>query len=165
MSNKIYEASTIKQEINFETGEIKSIEQERYIVKKIDQSEFVLVYLHDIIKILSIADINFTDIKVLAQIWELAQFNTGEVYLIKLKKEAIATKLNLTISAIEKSVIRLSKNKLIIKQGDGRNAIYIINPSYFWKGTEISRQKSLKLIIKYEIQEQEQQVNLFNENE
>lgn len=154
MSRTVYSERTIRQEIDFQSGEINSETQERIIVKKVAQSEFVRVYVSDLMNVLNFADLTITDVKVLGCVWEIARFDTGEVILVKPKKESIAETVGCTLGAVEKAIQRLHRAQLILREGEGRHGIYRINPKYFWKGSEESRQKSMKLTIKYQFNDE-----------
>ena len=167
-TRKVYEKETTHQEFDFSTGEMIHESKTKEIVKYVkDKPHFILVYLEDLSGLLKLD--NLSDIKVLACIWEMSGIETGEVFLIKSRKEQIAEKTQLTYRVVEVSISRLAKKGLIIKGDEGRSGLYYINPNYFWKGQEISRKDkkhelNIKISYKFE-SENDNVIDLYPSNE
>jgi predicted transcriptional regulator len=159
MSNRIvHTKEEVIKHIDFSSGELKEESSIKEITRYVDTpSHFILVYLEDLSGLLRLD--NLSDVKVLACVWEMSEMGTGEVILVKSKKEKIAQKTGLSYRVVEVCISRLAKKELIIKADEGRSGLYIINPKWFWKGKEISRKetkKQLQLLLTYQIGDDEE---------
>ena len=80
MGKKLYESHEI---IINEDGEV--LEQKTQILKKVKSQDFIQVYLSDISGLLKID--NGTQLKILTKMWEMAQFDTNQIVLVKAVKQ------------------------------------------------------------------------------
>lgn len=117
-----------------ENGTIKSVTERNFTKKVLRDDDFIKVYLKDISGIIKLN--NSVDFRVLLALWEISEYNTNEVILIKSKKAEIAKKLNVKLQTINDSLSRLKKKEIIISK---ERSVYILNPLYFFKGDEMQR--------------------------
>lgn len=73
---------------------------------------------------------------VLFKLVEWSENNTMKIILNKSIYEQLASDLNRTYKTIKSTIKDLIKDELIVQYKND----YIINPQYFWKGNDISRQ-------------------------
>ena len=144
-TTKIYEE--ISKVVNHETG---LVTEEKVVFKRqVEKERFMLVYLESISGILEInSPIEF---KVLLALWEMSEFETNRVILVKPIKQDIAVKLKYGFKTVENAISRLSKKGLLVKKGAG---IYFLNPKYFFKGSEIARANAIKIIFDFSLTEE-----------
>lgn len=140
--SKIYEEVT--QVLDNTTGEV--LEERKMYKRQVEKEKFMLVYLESISGILRIS--SPIEYKVLLALWEMSEFETNRVILVKPIKESIAEKLNYGFKTVENAISRLAKKELLIKKGAG---IYFLNPKYFFKGSEIARSNAIKVIFEFSL--------------
>jgi DNA-binding transcriptional ArsR family regulator len=129
------------------TGELLTVSK-TFAVKAEKSEEFFFTFLSalNVISGLSSA----SDIKILAILCSIAEYNTGKAILTADKRADMAKNIGVSSQAITNSISRLKKAGLIC----GARGIYEINPQYFWKGTTNEREKLLKseglnIVIKF----------------
>jgi len=141
-TTKFYEE--VEQVVDHKTGEIT--EEKRVYKRQIEKEKFMMVYLESISGILKIN--SPIEYKVLLALWEMSEFETNRVILVKPIKEALAAKLKYGFKTVENSISRLAKKDLLVKKGAG---IYFLNPKYFFKGSEIARSNAIKIIFDFSL--------------
>lgn len=141
-ATKFYEQ--VEQVVDHETGEIT--EEKRVYKRQIEKEKFMMVYLESVSGILKIN--NPIEYKVLLTLWEMSEFETNRIILVKPIKEGIANKLKYAFKTVENAISRLAKKDLLVKKGAG---IYFLNPKYFFKGSEIARSNAIKVIFDFSL--------------
>ena len=141
-ATKFYEE--VEQIVDHKTGEIT--EEKRVYKRQVEKEKFMMVYLESLSGILRIN--SPIEYKVLLALWEMSEFETNRVILVKPIKESLARKLNYGFKTVENSISRLAKKDLLVKKGAG---IYFLNPKYFFKGSEIARSNAIKVIFDFSI--------------
>lgn len=137
---------TFEQIIDKESGE--EITSRRVIKQTIAREKFMAIYLQDASGYLEIeSTVHF---KVLFALWQLAEFDTNELILIKSKKEEIAAKLEYAYKTVDNAITQLAKKQIIIRKN---TSVYYLNPKFFWKGSEIARSKALEVVLQYNIED------------
>lgn len=120
--------------------------------KKVHKDKFAMMYLEDLSGIL---DLNTKgEYKVLISLVQRAGYNTNEVRIHKDVKTEISEEIGLKFSSVNRAVVSLTKKGLIIRkifQGKAIRGIYILNPKYFFKGSDIERFNVLQTVIEYQI--------------
>ena len=145
-TEKIFEK--VEHVTDMQTGQI--VEERRIFTKKVDKEKFMMVYLESMGSILKIN--SPIEYKVLLTLWEMSEFETNRIILVKDIKKEIAERLGYVFKTVENAVSRLSKKNLLIKKG---TAIYYLNPKYFFKGSEIARSNAFKVIFNFDINKEE----------
>jgi len=138
----------VEETIDKNTGEV-SVIKKTFSVKTNNTEEFYITFLSGINALCGLS--RNSDIKVLAMLCSIAEYNTGRVKVTSKTRKDIMDKLSMKSSqAFSNSINRLKKGSLI----NGERGEYEINPEYFWKGTTDERNKLLKekkidLLIKF----------------
>ena len=159
---KIYEE--INNITDIDTGEVKVIENR--IVRKVNQDEFVQIYLDDLSGLLSISTGN--ESKLLSILWKKSEWNTenssmgNKVVIVKPFKDEWAKELGIGLQAINNIISGLVKKNLLIKKD---RSVYYLNPKYFFKGFSKDRVKAIKTVLSYTFSENPNQQELFDEQD
>lgn len=141
-TTKIYEQ--VEQVVDFKTGEVT--EQKKVYKRQVEKERFMMVYLESMSGILKIN--SPIEYKVLLTLWEMSEFETNRIILVKPIKESIANKLGYAFKTVENAISRLSGKDLLVKKGAG---IYFLNPKFFFKGSEIARSNAIKVIFDFSL--------------
>jgi len=134
---------TLEKEITVQdsNGNIKSKTVE--FNRLVENDKFVQAYVEGIKGLLDLD--NKTDIRVLIALWDVAQWNTNKLYLIKSVKEDIAQKLGYSNSAIiDNSLGRLLKKGILVRE---KRSTYYIDPNLFFRGTKSNRRLAVKVVF------------------
>lgn len=146
---KIYQEQ--KTYLDSETGEVVSLESR--IVRTIKPDDFMQIYLSDLSGLLSLE--SAAEYKILIAIWQKVNFNAensssgNEIILIKSVKETIAKEAGISYSRLNNLLPLLVQKELLIKKD---RSIYILNPTYFFKGYVKDRFNVIKTIFEYHIE-------------
>jgi len=143
--NVIYEEH--QKTWNEETGEILEVESK--IVKKVSAESFMQVFLNDRSILYDIE--NKSQLRVLVELWQLSQFDTNQVVLVKAIKQIIADKVGCTLQTVDNHISKLLKKGLLIRK---ETSLYFLNPKYFFKGYAENRPKVIKAMVEYHIEEE-----------
>lgn len=130
--------------IDGETGELQK--QVRRYSKSIQKDRFMMVFLEDMTGMLSLD--SAIEIRVLAQLWKRSEFDTNRIYIVKSVKAEIAEELNYKFASVQNTVSKLTKKNLLIREAQ---STYYLNPTYFFKGSDIARASSIDLHISYQL--------------
>ena len=133
-----------KTSVDSVTGEVISAEE--YSSVKVPQTpDFVMAFTRDIG---FVANISGGASKLLFGILsEISRSNT--IVLVKEIKERIAKKVGLNPNSINPLITNLVKNKVLLREGNERSSIYLINPYFFGKGKWININK-LRVSVEYD---------------
>jgi len=145
MAKKIYE------EINTvitEDGEI--LQTTSKIVRKTKSDDFMQVYLNDMSGLMRIR--NKSELRILVKLWEIAKFDTNQVILVKAVKSEIAKSLKLAYKTVDNTISKLHKDGILLRKD---TSMYFLNPKYFFKGYQENRPRVLKMILEYQIDQEE----------
>jgi len=154
----------VYQEINnvtdMDTGEVKVIENT--IVRRVNQDQFVQIYLEDLSGLLSISTGN--ESKLLAIIWKHCEWNAensgigNKIVIVKPFKDEWAKELEIGTQAVNNIISGLVKKNLLIKKD---RSVYYLNPKYFFKGFSKDRIKAIRTVLNYTFTENPEQQELF----
>lgn len=130
---------------NPETGEIET--ESMVHVKHVKVEEFIQVYVKDIAALVSPSMGAGNKWRVMIVLWQRANRETNEVYLLLDDKEQIKEQLGLTsVNYLNKLISELKRDRMILRLSNGK---YMLNPATFFKGNSIQRQKVLTRSQKY----------------
>lgn len=131
--------------IDSDTGEVMDEKTVHYIIE--NEKEFFLTYC----KVLGLLkNMKLGEIKTMAWIVSHTTFNDNTVVLTGGIKRIIASDMGISVSVINNSLAPLVEKGILYRNSDAkdrRDAIYYINPEYYWKGTQENRQKMLRLVL------------------
>ena len=90
-----------------------------------------------------------TELLLLSRMNHLSEMNTNKVFLVKERRDAIASEIGVGYQAISNAVRTLLSKDILIKES---NNTFRINPHYYWKGALKERKNAInKLNIEFEI--------------
>ena len=128
--------------VNPETGQEEVIRQE--FIRVVEQDQFIQAYIDGIKGILNLD--RKTDIRVLVALWEMAQWNTNQLILVKPVKRNIAERLGYKSEQIITNSIRnLTKKGILVSE---ERSVYYIDPELFFKGTRENRKKMIEIVYR-----------------
>lgn len=130
--------STYKQIIDKDTGELLSQEVEKHFVAQIKSDNFFMCYFENLAPFYGLK--HLSDVKMLACLCELAEFNTGVVQLSTKIRKIISEKTKIGLTNMSRNIKRLVESDLISEE-DGQ---VTINPAVFWKGSIKERIEIIK---------------------
>lgn len=133
MKKKAYK--TVSTLTNIETGE--QFESVKQFFVEVKGDNFYITYIDSISGFLKIR--NSRDMRTLAILCCMADFNTGEVSISPAKRKVIIKELGITTQTMSNIITRLRKLDLI----SGDDGEYMINPKCFWKGKSSDREHIL----------------------
>lgn len=136
---------SIKETVDHKTGEV--IIHESSFIKRVNSEEFIRVYLEDISGFLKIS--SGIEFKVLIVLWKESKWNNTSMVLDKIEKQKLADLIGIKLQSVSDTLTRLVKKDILLKRGRMR---YLLNPVYFFKGDEKSREEVLKFEIQYQIE-------------
>lgn len=142
----------VEETLDQTTGEI-SVVHKTFSIKADSSEKFFITFLSGLNAICGLS--RPSDIKVLAILCSMAEFNTGKVIMTSSARKEIMKKLGIkTPQALSNSISRLKKEHLL----EGERGEYEINPQYFWKGNtnerdKLLREKRMNLTLKYRTHE------------
>lgn len=139
-----------------ENGQLQSTTTHKEFVHKVTESEpFYMVFIDYVKWMYNVK--SATTIKILHQLMEMADFNTGEVSLSPGKRKDIMDQFNISRSSFTQSLnylieqnILQRKVKEVINKDTGElikeevKGEYRINPDMFWKG-DLKKRKELRV--------------------
>lgn len=135
---------SVKEIVDSITGEV--IRYEKRFTKNVVAEEFIRVYLEDISGLMRLnGDVEF---KVLLWLWKYTDWNNGDIYVEKTRKEEIAEFIGVKSQSVADALTRLVKKDILVKT---KRTFYMLNPKYFFKGDDITRSKILSVNINYNI--------------
>lgn len=139
--------SSIKEIVDSETGELLQQEVEKHFVTKVKSDNFFMCFFENFGAFYGLE--HLSDVKLIACLCELAEFNTGVVQLSTKIRRVISEKTGIGLTNISRNIKRLKKSGLILED-EGE---VTINPAVFWKGStqervEIIRSGGLTFSIK-----------------
>ena len=143
--------SHIEKKLDTRTGEVVTVTK-TFSVKNKNKDEFFLTFLDALNAICKLSRAG--DLKVLALMCSLADFNKGTVRLSPTDRKDMMEKIGCNTQSLSNSLGRLRTCGLIV----GNRGNFEINPQYFWKGTtdernRLLREKKLELHVKFSVDE------------
>jgi len=135
--------------VDHQTGEIITTSK-TFRTKVTNNEEFYMTYFAFLKQILEIKSV--IDYKVLVHFCMLSVFNTNQVSLPAPTRRKLSIELGVSSQQISSSILNLKKLGLI----SGERGLYEINPLYFWKGTNDTRNellKNKKLVISFSLED------------
>lgn len=132
-----YSTKTYSTEvINCITGEILRIESQKVIRKEYDF--YMKTYYENLLKDNSVP--TQTELSILYQLFQIIKFGSIDIYINHLVIKNIAKNMSLTTRSINLGIEGLIKKKIILKPEPCR---FILNPVYYFQGTESEKEKKL----------------------
>lgn len=130
--------SSIKQVVDKETGEVISQEFEKHFVAEVKTDNFFMCFYENFGAFYGLK--HLSDVKLIACLCELAEFNTGVVHLSTKIRRVISEKTGISKTNLSRNLKRLKESKLI-EEEEGQ---VTINPAVFWKGSVKERFETIK---------------------
>lgn len=128
---KVNSTKTITNFVDLATGQIIDTKEDikETVIWVGDKERFVLMYL----SFLNTID-NFDAVSLKILVWCAlnSEMGSNRVNLTQPNCNRIASKHNLTYNTIKNAISKLKKHGALIREGSGT---YIVNPTYFWRGT------------------------------
>ena len=139
--------------VDFSTGELITEEVKNFKTVKADA--FMQVYLNDLSGLLEIT--SKKELILLAILWKHSTYTNPESLgnIVCVHAEVKLEVKNLTgmsEGAIRNSISKFVKKGLLIKYTNGRG-LYYLNPVYFFKGSLNLRNRTIKYVLEYKIEE------------
>lgn len=142
----------VKRTIDKDSGETVDIQYT--FKKKVDRDKFAMMYLKDISGILKLE--TKAEYKTLISLVHRSSYNTNEVRTMIDVKQEIAKEGEISIDSVEKAIISLAKKNILIRKMSENKpvrGVYILNPSYFFKGEDLERAKVIQVVLEYVIRD------------
>lgn len=127
-----------KTEVDLETGELTTTEIEKHYSVRINSENFYMTFIDCMSGFFKISSI--TDIKLLAKMCTLAEFNTGKVLIPTSLRKEIEKEFDISAQTLTNSISRLRQLRLI----RGEKGSFQINEQVFWKGDMKTRAELIK---------------------
>lgn len=124
--------------VDFETGEIHNIVSKKELVK-VEVEPFFFTYSKQILALYGLSVFNATT-KVLWKLLEIAEWNTGKVYMNIERRKEIMDECSISRASFDRAIKELSDVGIITKE----KSTYIIDGTMFWKGDREGRKKLIK---------------------
>lgn len=138
----------IETVVDYETGEVK--EETKVVKKKVSRDRFIMVYLNDLSVLMDLS--RGAEHRVLEWMWNASEHGTNRVIIVRAVKDEIASQLGINVQTIS-NVLRNLKRKQLIIQPPKTRSIYYLNPRFFFKGSEVERNSTMKVLIQYIIED------------
>ena len=143
--------------VDFESGEVKIAR--KTITMNVPYDKFIKIYLEDFSGFLNIGK---GEIRVLSYCWQISEYNTGRIYLVKKIKEEMSAVVKIKIESIDNIIYKLVRKNLLISEG---TSVYRLNPKFFWKGDESERTNVLQVVVNYKLSPDTTEEETIIENE
>ena len=138
MSSKFLYQETQYQHTDTSTGEITDYTNKKELVK-IEVEPFFFTYSKQILALYGMSVFNATT-KVLWKLLEVAEWNTGKVYMNSVRKKEIMEICGISKASFDRAIRELASVGIIKKE----HTTYTIDSQMFWKGDKASRDKLIK---------------------
>lgn len=139
MSDKKFLMKETKCEhVDPETGEVHSCTSKKELVK-IEVEQFFFTYSQQLLALYKTSAFNATS-KVLWKLLEIAEWNTGKVYMNIERRKEIMDECSISRASFDRAIKELADLKIIKKE----KTTYLIDPVIFWKGDRASRERLIK---------------------
>ena len=135
MAKKIF--SSIITETNKDTGDVTETEKS-VTVSSGSGDKFFMTFIENLSSFYNISCL--TDVKVLAKMCSMVEYNTYQVFLPSARRKEIMTSLGINTQTMTNALTRLKAVSMI----SGADGMYEINPNVFWKGSTKERDKLLR---------------------
>jgi hypothetical protein len=124
------------------TGEIKEYSKVVDVVKN-EAEPFFLTYSREILALYGKSIFNATT-KVLWKLLEIAEYNTGKVYVTTERRNNIMGVCGISRASYDRAIRELVEADIMAKEGN----TYTIHENMFWKGDRDERKKLLNAKLK-----------------
>lgn len=118
-----------------QTGEILEYTERQEVIKS-EVEPFFLTYSREILALYGKSIFNATT-KVLWKLLEIAEYNTGKVYVTTERRNAIMSACDISRASYDRAVRELVEADIMSKEGN----TYTIRENMFWKGDREERRK------------------------
>jgi replication protein RepL len=120
--------------------------QKRWIDKKVSNTEmFIRTYVEDIGLL---AKCSGAEQSAILCCLKYLDYNTNRLYIDSQRRKEICDCSGMKENTLNTVIPRLVKKKILIKES---NAAYLLNPKFFFFGSDIERGKVFDLVIRYTI--------------
>ena len=130
------------QNVDMTTGEIKEYSKVVDVVKN-EVEPFFLTYSREILALYGKSIFNATT-KVLWKLLEIAEYNTGKVYVTTERRNNVMSVCGISRASYDRAVRELVEADIMTKEGN----TYTIHENMFWKGDRDERKKLLNARLK-----------------
>ena len=130
------------QNVDITTGEVKEYSQIVDVIKN-EVEPFFLTYSREILALYGKSIFNATT-KVLWKLLEIAEYNTGKVYVTTERRNNIMSACSISRASYDRAVRELVEADIMTKEGN----TYTIRENMFWKGDRDERKKLLNARLK-----------------
>lgn len=124
------------------TGEVLEYTDRQEVIKN-EVEPFFLTYSREILALYGKSIFNATT-KVLWKLLEIAEYNTGKVYVTAERRNNIMSACEISRASYDRAVRELVEADIMIKEGN----TYTIRENMFWKGDRDERKKLLNARLK-----------------
>lgn len=138
MSRKFLYEETRCRNTNTDTGEITDYISKKELVK-VEIEPFFFTYSKQLLALYGLSVFNATT-KVLWKLLEIAEWNTGKVFMNPERRKEIMQICNISRPSFDRAIRELTEIGIIEKNG----STYTIDCMTFWKGDKASRDKLIK---------------------
>lgn len=132
----------VNQIVDSETGELKEYTELQEVVKN-EAEPFFLTYSRELLALYGKSIFNATT-KVLWKLLEIAEYNTGKVYVTAERRHNIMNICNISRASYDRAIRELVEADIIFKEGN----TYTIRENMFWKGDRDERKKLMNARLK-----------------
>lgn len=140
--NKYSTRTHFSQNVDMTTGEVKEYSKIVDVVKN-EIEPFFLTYSREILALYGKSIFNATT-KVLWKLLEIAEYNTGKVYVTTERRNNIMSACSISRASYDRAVRELVEADIMTKEGN----TYTIRENTFWKGDRDERKKLLNARLK-----------------
>lgn len=124
------------------TGEVLEYTDRQEVIKN-EVEPFFLTYSREILALYGKSIFNATT-KVLWKLLEIAEYNTGKVYVTTERRNSIMEACDISRASYDRAVRELVEADIMSKEGN----TYTIRENMFWKGDRDERKKLLNARLK-----------------
>lgn len=144
--------NSLTTETNKDTGEVTEIEKSVTVTTG-GGDKFFMTFLENMSSFYNISCV--TDVKVLAKMCSMAEYNTYQMFMPKARRKEIMDEIGINTQTMSNALSRLRGIGMI----SGSDGMYEINPVVFWKGSTKERERLLKtkgieIKIKFKIEDE-----------
>mgnify|MGYP000259018234 CR=1 FL=1 len=150
MKKIVLKESTTENIVVDEDGVVLSSTTSRKVITTLKKDSFIQVFTA---KIKDWCNLSRSQHSVLIALWNRAEKDTNRVFLVKQIKEEIAAETELAVGSVKNAITVLIRRNLIINLS---SSLYVLNPQYFFNGSEVARSKCIEFIFEFKFVEEEQ---------
>ena len=150
MKKRVLKELTTESIVVDQDGVVLSNTTSRRVITTLNKDSFIQVFTA---KIKDWCNLSRSQHSVLIALWNRAEKDTNRVVLVKQIKEEIAAETELAVGSVKNAITGLTRRNLIINLS---SSLYVLNPQYFFNGSEVARSKCIEFIFEFKFVEEEQ---------